>query len=249
MKIPKIIHQTWKTENVPWKWKLYQKKVKQLHPDWEYRLWTDKNNMEFVKLNYPDFFDIFRNFPKNIMRADVIRYLIMDKIGGLYLDLDYEMIKTFDFKNVSIVLPLNRSKKFGDNENSLGNCIFASVANHPFWKDVIDYLTKNQIIVSEYIQVLDATGPGFLTKIFYENQYENIYTPDRMVFHPPVPANKKEYYEILNNGISYGIHHGWGSWKERLTWAHLKIKLSKLQEYHKLHLSYNSIVKSLSKFF
>ena len=56
----------------------------------------------------------------------------MDKIGGLYLDLDYEMIKTFDFKNASIVLPLNRSKKFGDNENSLGNCIFASVANHPF---------------------------------------------------------------------------------------------------------------------
>jgi mannosyltransferase OCH1-like enzyme len=52
MKIPKIIHQTWKTENVPWKWKLYQKKVKQLHPDWEYKLWTDKNNMEFVKLKY-----------------------------------------------------------------------------------------------------------------------------------------------------------------------------------------------------
>jgi mannosyltransferase OCH1-like enzyme len=231
MKIPKIIHQTWKNGKIPEKWKPFQQKVKQLHPDWEYRLWTDRDNMDFVKKNYPEFFNIFSNYKKNIMRADVIRYLIMDKIGGLYLDLDYEMIKPFDFLNDSVVLPFNRSIKFGDIEDSLGNCIFASVPDHRFWKDVISHLSINKINITEYIQVLDATGPGLLTRIFFQNQYEDINTPDRMVFHPPVPANKKEYHEILNNGVSYGIHHGWGIWKERLTWAHIKIKLSKLYTF------------------
>lgn len=231
MKIPKIIHQTWKIENIPQKWLSFQQKVRQLHPDWEYRLWTDKDNMNFVEDNYPEFLNIFSSYPKNIMRADVIRYLIMNKIGGLYLDLDYEMIKPFDFQNESIVLPLNRSREFGDNCNTVGNSIFASVAGHQFWKDVINHLKQDKIIVKDYLQVLDVTGPGLLTKIFYQNNYEDVFTPERMVFHPPVPANKKEYYEILNNGISFGIHHGWGIWKERLTWFHLKVKLSQLNEF------------------
>ena len=210
---------------MPRKWRPYQYKVKKLHPDWEYRLWTDKDNLTFVSQNFPDFYKTFIDFPKNIMRADVIRYLIMEKIGGLYLDLDYEMIRSFDYHTSSIILPMNRSEKFGDPENSLGNSIFASVPNHQFWVDAREYLQKNKIELKNYLQVLEETGPGFLTKIFYENSYEDIETPDRIFFHPPAPKNKKEYYNILNNGISYGIHHGWGSWKERMTWTHVRKKL------------------------
>ena len=54
------------------------------------------DNLAFVKSEYPDFVDVFVGLPKNIMRADVIRYLLMDKLGGLYLDTDYEMLKPFD---------------------------------------------------------------------------------------------------------------------------------------------------------
>ena len=42
------------------------------------------------------------------MRADVIRYLIMYKIGGVYLDLDYEVLKPFEFGDHKLILPLNR---------------------------------------------------------------------------------------------------------------------------------------------
>src|SRR5688572_12561292 len=97
MKIPKIIHQTWKEEAIPEKWKAYQKKVKRLHPDWEYRLWTDKDNDAFVEKEFPDFYAVYKGFSRNIMRADVIRYLIMYHTGGMYLDLDYEFLMPFDF--------------------------------------------------------------------------------------------------------------------------------------------------------
>ena len=214
--IPKIIHQTAKNSDIPPKWKLYQEKVQSLHPEWEYRLWTDEDNLLFVQTEFPEFLDIFRSLPKNIMRADVIRYLIMFKIGGLYLDLDYEMLKPFDLTNYQLVLPYNRSIQFGDSYNGIGNCFFASSPGHPFWKIVIDDLHANPPI-GENIDVEDSTGPAYLTRIFnrtIENHFD-IFTPERKLFHPPTPMNNREYRKIVEDNISYGIHHCHGTWRER----------------------------------
>ena len=75
--IPKLIHQTWKTSETPKKWLPFVKIVRELNPDWEYKLWSDKDNDMFVKKEYPDFYDTFTGFSRGIMRADVIRYLII----------------------------------------------------------------------------------------------------------------------------------------------------------------------------
>lgn len=222
MKIPNIIHQTWKIKEIPSTWKSYQQKVKILHPDWEYKLWTDAENNDFVKLNFPDFYPKYISYPNNIMRADVIRYLIMYKIGGFYLDLDYEIFKPFDFEDALLVLPKNRGIEAGDPVNMIGNAIFASVPGHIFWKDVISYLASDStIIISNEEKVIDTTGPGLLTKIYFSKIYQDIYVPDRMIFHPPTPKNRKEYNAIIQNGISYGIHHCWGSWRKQKTIKHL----------------------------
>lgn len=225
MPVPKIIHQTWKSAEVPAQWKAYQQKVKEFHPEWEYRLWTDAEIDDFVKTEFPDFYPVFSGLPKHIMRVDVIRYLIMYKIGGLYLDLDYEFIKPFDLTQYSLVLPRNRSLASGDPFDGIGNCIFASEPKHIFWKDVIDDLQKHPPQISHYIDVLDTTGPAYLTKIFYAKNYSGVYVPERMYFHPPTPKNKKDYNEILQNGISYGIHHCSGTWREERTWKHFVYKV------------------------
>jgi mannosyltransferase OCH1-like enzyme len=226
--IPKIIHQTWMTDTVPNKWIPFVEQLKTLNPDWEYKLWTDQDNDAFVKKEFPDFYNIFTGFSRNIMRADVIRYLIMIKLGGIYLDLDYEVLKPFDFQDHNIVLPLNRSKKSGDPENELGNCIFASVPEHKFWHDVINDLTDNTPDVTDYSQIVESTGPKLLTRIYRSNKYNDIYTPERLVYHPPTPTTNKEIEKIKNNGISLGIHHPWGSWKERWTLTYFKNKIKKI---------------------
>ena len=235
--IPKIIHQTWNTDEIPKKWMHFVNRVQELNPDWKYKLWTDDNNDAFVKSEYPDFFDIFKGFSRNIMRADVIRYLIMYKIGGVYLDLDYEVLKPFDFRNHKIVLPLNRSVEYGDEKNELGNCIFASAPGHVFWKDVINDLSKNPPVVTDYSQIVDSTGPGLLTRIYNENNYQDIYLPERLIYHPPSPNRKKDADKIRNNGVSLGIHHPWGSWKERWTSTYIKNKVQK--NFRKLRKAFN----------
>ena len=51
------------------------------------------SGMEVRKTNdeyYPFYMDIYNKFPYDVMRWDVIRYMILYKIGGLYVDFDYE---------------------------------------------------------------------------------------------------------------------------------------------------------------
>jgi hypothetical protein len=42
--IPRIIHQTWKTADVPPRFAAWRESWARLHPGWQHRLWTDEDN-------------------------------------------------------------------------------------------------------------------------------------------------------------------------------------------------------------
>ena len=72
--IPPIIHQTWKDENIPPEWQGAQQACKDLHPGWEYRLWTDNSSHALMADKYPQLLRTFERYPYNIERADAIRW-------------------------------------------------------------------------------------------------------------------------------------------------------------------------------
>lgn len=92
-KIPKIIHQIWlgpKTlPNYFWE---YKKSWEQQHPDWKYYLWQDKDaeNLDF------DLKDLFLKSSNYGEKADILRAELLDRYGGLYVDVDIECKKPFD---------------------------------------------------------------------------------------------------------------------------------------------------------
>lgn len=228
MKIPKIIHQSWKTESVPEVWLPYQTAVKKFHPDWEYILWTDESSEAYVAKEYPDFLPIYQGFSRNIMRADVFRYLIMYKMGGMYLDLDYEMLRPFDFEEEKLVLPMNREKAFGDAYDGLGNAIFASVPGHPFWKAVIDDMTANPPKVKDFTEIVDSTGPMLLTRIYEAGAFSDMILPGRHHFHRELGRKKTVPESYRSDPTVYGIHHCAATWRERFSWAYVKLKAKKV---------------------
>jgi mannosyltransferase OCH1-like enzyme len=224
MSIPKIIHQTWKTEKIPGRWKSLVAHNRNLMPDFKYRLWTDEEMMAFVKEHFPVIFPSFEAYAFSIMRSDVFRYLLMDAVGGLYLDLDYELLKPFDVDQAPVVLPKERSIAFGDPYEGIGNAFFASVPNHPFWKDVIADLVAHPPVMRDEFDASAVTGPGLLTRIYYNKPYPDIYVPERILYHPLSAELNNNAKMIRAEGKSLGIHHGWGSWKNRLTWNYLQRK-------------------------
>ena len=66
LRIPKIIHQTWKDENLPKAFQLLSETWREMLPGWECHLWTDDMNREFVRTHYHDFLEKFDAYPKRI---------------------------------------------------------------------------------------------------------------------------------------------------------------------------------------
>ncbi|KAJ1550762.1 hypothetical protein HK096_005178, partial [Nowakowskiella sp. JEL0078] len=95
-KIPKIIHQSWKNDVLPKKFQNWAMTWKTLNPEYSHQLWTDNSNRALVANYYPWYLSTYDSLPKNINRADAVRYMYMHQFGGVYADLDVEAIKPFD---------------------------------------------------------------------------------------------------------------------------------------------------------
>ena len=66
--IPRIIHQTWTSRDIPKHLRGYQESWLHKHPDWEYRLWDDAANEALIAEHYPEFLDYYRRATPRIIR-------------------------------------------------------------------------------------------------------------------------------------------------------------------------------------
>ena len=227
--IPKLIHQTARTGDLPKNCRPYVEKLRALHSDWTYHLWTDEDNLAFVGKEFPELAEMFTGLPRNIMRADMIRYLLMYRLGGLYVDTDYEMIKPFDLTDHDIVLCWEGDPRTGEGHFLVANSIFASSPGHPFFKMIIDELKVNPPLSAD-ADVETATGPGLVTRVYQSAVKAGLhpYAAPAPEFNPITPRNARQYQEILNNGVSYGIHHCHGSWRHFTVRHRVKMSLSRI---------------------
>lgn len=229
LRIPKIIHQTWKNEHLPRTLQVFSQTWRDLLPGWEYKLWTDEMNREFVRSNYPAFLKKFDTYPKDIQRADAIRYLLLQTYGGLYVDLDFECLKPEfpllleDADFVAGKEPCDHARRYG-REHIICNALMASVPNHPFLEHVIARMTSHPHgwDVRHGRDILDSTGPFLLTdayKDFKSKKGIRIVEANDLY-----PIRLGESIHIMQNCVpeemqrrinaAYAIHYFYGTWWE-----------------------------------
>jgi hypothetical protein len=89
MAIPRIIHQIWLgPKSIPWDW---ARTWQDAHPGWEYRLWTED------RIDFP--LACLRQYlasPRWAGKADILRYEILKRFGGIYLDIDSVNLRPLD---------------------------------------------------------------------------------------------------------------------------------------------------------
>ena len=170
--IPKIIHQTWKTNVIPEEWEDAVESCKTVNDEYKYILWTDKTMKEFVEKEYPEFLNVYKSYPHNIQRCDAFRYLVLYKYGGIYLDMDIICKKKLNtFLKYDFVLTKS------SNINSYTNMFLMVVPKHPFIKFCIDNLPNyadSYAYFGRHLHVYNSTGPSFLTNMIYKYGIENI---------------------------------------------------------------------------
>jgi Glycosyltransferase sugar-binding region containing DXD motif/Glycosyl transferase family 2 len=224
MAIPGIIHQIWNSHDVPEKWHAYQASWQTHHPGWEFRLWTQEAGRVFIAANYPSFLPVYDAYPEPVMRADALRYCLLDHFGGVYADLDYECLKPIDAILRGRRLVLGREPpahaQIAEVRNSgLGwlasNALIASVPAHSFWRHVLHLLTDAR----GQSTPLGATGPILLTRA-YESfaDRESIRLLDSQILSPMTQSESRSgrwgdpAFREHAAEHSFAVHHWANTW-------------------------------------
>lgn len=230
MSIPKIIHFTWKTKTLT---KFSQKVFdlwKESHSDWDIRLYDDADIRALVEEHYPDSLEVFDAYRSGIFRADVFRFFVLHRFGGVYADLDMlplgridELCEISDCfvgsepeKHVRENDALYRGMPF-----SLCNAFMGSVPGHVFWQRCIDKLPD--CLCDD---VIDATGPRFINgvaltldrserpDVLLPNYWSPLAGNGRPWPTPPAYADSLEkQFRVIGRGKPAVVSHLWrNSW-------------------------------------
>ena len=64
-----------------------------MQPRWRTELWTDESMRELAARDFPWFMRTWDAYPSGVQRADAFRYMVMYSVGGVYADLDFELLR------------------------------------------------------------------------------------------------------------------------------------------------------------
>jgi len=157
--IPKIVHQVWLGSEIPETYKKWGETFKKFNPDFEYKLWTEKEveNLHMINRNA---YEKTNNFGA---KSDFLRYEILYQFGGLYADTDVECFGSFQ--------KLHQETDFYggllDNreDTMILTCLMGSIPRHPVLKKCIDNMVQPITTRDAQLQVKLADGP-FFTECF-----------------------------------------------------------------------------------
>lgn len=206
-KIPKIIHQIWISDSkeIPVKYISYMSSIISKHPGWEYILW----DMEKAKNIGLRTLDRFNELDHWAYRADILRYEIMHRFGGVYLDCDFQLIRPLDsILELPEVLEkgafLCNEDEYINDYMSIG--IFGAVPGH----EVFGAATSRALTVSfDYTKSMYKlpTGPAFFRKSIIRIKTAHV-LPTRTFY----PISYTEGSCNNNNGEVFGVHHWAQDW-------------------------------------
>lgn len=211
-----LVFQTWKTNELPENLYNLAVKLRNNNPNIDYRFFIDSTIVGFIKTFYPEYYEFFINLKYKIQQIDFFRYLVVYHFGGIYLDLDMDIDKSFDDLDRSkCIFPVEIGGK--DHPNMLiGNYAFYSPSKHPFMKHIIDCIMNTPIDMDtieraqqnhtdpkEHVYVYYTTGPELVTRAYktYENKND-------IILLEPSGQFKSDCFG------DYGRHQYCGTWKK-----------------------------------
>lgn len=207
--IPKKIHQIWLGGEMPDKYKQYADTWKALHPEWEYKLWTDA---DVSTMNIPNkaLFDSLSNYgPK----SDIMRYHVLNEYGGVYADTDFECLRSFDaFMFLEFFTGVGYPSKV-----ELYPGLIGCIPHHPILEQIIKSVKEMKSIPNTPTGVLESISSYFFTREFWKvvtGYTENIvaFPPDYFYPFPNQKGHHKRDGRVYVKDCSYALHHWAVSW-------------------------------------
>jgi inositol phosphorylceramide mannosyltransferase catalytic subunit len=202
VKIPTVIHRIWLgDEPMPSQYVRFGDSWADHHPGWEFRLWTDADLPSLAGL---ESLERCRNFGE---ASDVLRYAILNRYGGVYVDTDVECLRSLE----PLVGDATAFAAYA-RPGLIGSAVVGAVPGHPAIARTLEVVSERAGSGSQ----VEATGPVALTDVLKDAPDVELF--GRETFYP------LDYWEIpfadaQGAGVAdaYAIHHWHATWQSRET--------------------------------
>jgi len=216
--IPKKLHQVWLGDKeMPKEFVEYTSNWRKLHPDWEYKLWTEETISDKPQIkNLMDKCEAFSS------KSNVVRLYAVYLEGGVYADVDIDWLRNFDeLLNVdSFASPETNktNKELGLDQSftinysqSFCNAIFGAVAKSEWVNWQIKELPKK-------VSKKPPWGPALMTnavEVFKNTNHFHEYPSTYFYPYCWNETHRKSEDFKHNNEQSYAVHHWEASWDQK----------------------------------
>lgn len=222
--IPKVIHYCWFGKGpMP---RLAEKCIiswKKNLPDYKIIEWNESN----FDINICSYTKEAYEAKKYAFVSDYARFWILYHYGGIYLDTDVEVIKSFD--------PIISTGPFMGCEAKNKEDVWPQVASglgigadkyHPIYKEILDHYNSSSFLLKDgsydYTTVVNRVSE--ILKKHGLQPKESLQVCDDIIIYPPEFFSPKSHItrEIIITPNTYSIHHYDGSWMKknnRLLWC------------------------------
>lgn len=205
--IPKIIHQIWIGGPIPDVFKKYMKTWQDMHPDWQYIVWTDEKIKELFPLYNQAFFDQADGMG---VKSDLLKWEIVYRFGGVYADVDHECLQSFDLFHHTYDF-YTALQPFDANFIQLGASLFAARPGHPILKHCIETIKDDW----HHKGAPKKSGPVHFSKSFMhmagKQGNHDIVLPAFYFYPLGSTETVLKKTEWLHKG-AYAVHHWAKSW-------------------------------------
>jgi mannosyltransferase OCH1-like enzyme len=163
-------------------------------------MWHDEDIDKLLKEDDEDFFTNYLNKLKPIYKYDYVRYLILEKFGGAYFDMDVEIIRDF----IPLLDPTVIYIMEGPFSQYLENSIMISPPEYLVWNNIKNYckinVVKNfQKCKSHDFWVVEMVGPKAMSYYFAKHK-------------PPFEILSYHHFYNAQSTLSFSKHHTTNSW-------------------------------------
>jgi len=188
--IPRVFHQIWLgAEPFPREYERYRRSWTTHHPGWELRVWTEADLPGDLRRR-----EAAERLRAPAERADILRLELLWREGGVYVDTDFECLRSVEplLEGHDFVIGLAKPGR-------VNNAFIAAAAGHPLLDRALDELRPREFHGYDK----DAAGPAFLDRLLAGAPGVTFLEPE--LLYPRTPAAREQ---------AYAVHHEARSWKD-----------------------------------
>jgi mannosyltransferase OCH1-like enzyme len=171
--IPLNIYQTWHSDDLPESVSFCVNKIKKTNPEFNHYMFNEEKCRNFIKENFSqNVLDGYDSLIPYALKADLWRYCVLYKNGGLYLDVKYYCIN--NFKLILLTDKEYFCRDIKESKSGIYNAIIACKPNNNIMMNCINQVLQNIKLKFYGNSSLEPTGPLMVKKFFSQQEFNNL---------------------------------------------------------------------------